>query len=90
MRLFLRILTASAFAIVTAQTATAQNASGLLNMVEVQRLVVADTPGAHNTLAKHFLTLADVYAADAIRYAALAAAPGGNPNHPFGTNVRTR
>jgi len=86
----LRILMMTALVIAWTTTATAQNASGLLNTVEVQRLVVADIPEAHNTLAKHFMTLADVYAADASRYAALAAAPGGNPNHPFGTDVRTR
>src|SRR5215471_3750673 len=90
MRIFLRILTITAFAITSAQTATAQNASGLLSMIEVQRLVVADTPEAHTALADHFIALADVYHVDAGRYAALAALPAGNPNHSFATDVRGR
>ena len=90
MRLFLRILSFVAFAMASAQTATAQNASGLLNMIDVQRLVVADTPDAHTALANHFIALADIYQADAGRYAALASLSAGNPNHPFVTDLRGR
>jgi len=90
MRVFLRILTITALALATAQTATAQNAAGLLNRLDVQRLVLADTPRAHAALAKHFIALAAVYRADADRYSALAALPGGNPNHPVATDGRER
>ena len=76
MRVFLRVLTITALAAATAQTATAQNASGLLNILEVQQLVAADTPQAHAALAKHFIALAAVYRADADRYSAFAALPG--------------
>jgi hypothetical protein len=88
--MFLRILTMSVLAAATAQTATAQKASGLLNLLEVQRLAAADTPQAHAALAKHFVALAAVYRADADRYSALAALPSGNPNHPVGTGIRER
>lgn len=90
MRIFLRLLMIAAFAMATAQTATAQNASGLLNRLEVQRLVVADTSEAHTALAKHFIALAEVYKADAARYSGMAALPAGNPNHPFGIDARER
>ena len=90
MRVLVRILTISALAMTVAQTADAQNAAGLLNSLEVQRLVAADPPKAHATLAKHFIALAAVYKADADRYSALAALPGGNPNHPVATDGRER
>ena len=90
MRVFLRVLTITALAAATAQTATAQNASGLLNILEVQQLVAADTPQAHAALAKHFIALAAVYRADADRYSAFAAVPSGNPNHPVSTGIRER
>jgi hypothetical protein len=86
----LRIFVLATVTIAMAATATAQNASGLLNTIEVQRLVVADTPDAHAALAKHFIALANVYRADAGRYGALAILPAGNPNHPFGTDVARR
>jgi hypothetical protein len=88
--MFLRIFTMTALAALTAQTAAAQNASGLLNVLEVQRLVAGDTPQAHAALAKHFVALAAVYRADADRYSAIAALPSGNPNHPVGTGIRER
>ena len=80
----------TALALATAQTVTAQNAAGLLNKLDVQRLVLADTPRAHAALAKHFMALAAVYRADADRFSALAALPGGNPNHPVVTDARER
>jgi hypothetical protein len=90
MRVFLRILTITALALATAHTVTAQNAAGLLNRLDVQRLVLADTPRAHAALAKHFIALAALYRADADRYSALAALPGGNPNHPVAIDGRGR
>ena len=90
MRILLRIFIVGALALVPARTAGAQNASGLLNILDVQRLVIADTAEAHAALAKHFIALAALYEADAGRYSALAALPGGNPNHPFTTDARER
>ena len=90
MRSFLRIFIIGALALAPAQTARAQNVSGLLNILEVQRLVIADTAEAHAALAKHFIALAVLYRADADRYSALALLPGGNPNHPFTTDARER
>lgn len=74
-------------------TAAAQNTSGILNTLEVQRLVAADTAAAHATLGKHFIAVADTYGADAARFNGLATAPRGNPNHPtpsFPDTRRTR
>jgi|KBSMisStandDraft_5_1062788.scaffolds.fasta_scaffold544290_1 hypothetical protein len=90
MRVFLRILTITALTMATAQTVTAQNTPAVLNTLDVQRLVVADTPMAHATLAKHFIALAAVYKADADHYSSLAALPAGNPNHPVATDSRER
>ena len=71
----------------TAQTAAAQNASRLLNTLEVQRLVAADTPEAHAALARHFIALVHTYRQEAARYTASANAYVGNPNHPADMNV---
>jgi hypothetical protein len=90
MKHFLRSFTMTALVITGTHPATAQNASGLLNRLEVQRLVIAASPDAHTALAKHFIALADLYGTDADRYAALAVLSAGNPNHPFGTDVRAR
>jgi hypothetical protein len=90
MNIFLRTFTITALAIAMAATATAQNASGLMNVFEVQRLVVADTAAAHTALAKHFLAVAEMHRVDASRYSARATLGGGNPNHPFGTDARDR
>jgi len=86
----LRILTITALALATVQTVAAQNAPGVLNRLEVQRLVFADTPASHAALAKHFIALAAIYKADATRYSGLAALPGGNPNHPPATDGERR
>jgi hypothetical protein len=93
MTLASRMLVAAALVTAMAGTAAAQTSSGVLNTLDVQRLVAADTPAAHVALGKHFMALADQYAADASRYKALATAPSGNPNHPtpaFADTRRTR
>jgi len=82
MKHVLRTLVVAAIVAGCAQSATAQNGNGLLSTFEVQRLAAADTPESHAALARHFVTLAAIYRADAKRYAALAVLPGGNPNHP--------
>ena len=81
MKRLLRILSVALGVITIAGTAAAQTPSGVLNTLAVQRLVAADTPGAHAALGRHFVALADRYAGDAARFTALSAAPRGNPNH---------
>jgi hypothetical protein len=76
-----RLLLLAIAVVAAAGSAAAQTPSGLLNILDLQRLVATDTPEAHATLAKHFVALADTYARDAARFNALATAPGGNPNH---------
>ena len=90
MSLHLRIFTLAALAVTTAHPAAAQNTSGMLNVFEVQRLVVADTAEAHTALAKHFIALAGRYRVAASRYRALAIMSAGNPNHPVDTNTHQR
>ena len=59
----------------------AQTGSGILNSLEVKRLVTEGTPAANATLAKHFAALADRYAAEATAHTTMANAYTGNPNH---------
>ena len=73
--------------VATAVPAWAQDGSAVLNRLEVQQLVAADTADAHAALAKHFIALADTYRRDATRYTTLANASVGNPNHPTGIGV---
>ena len=68
---------------VTAGTVAAQTTSGVLNTLEVQRLVAAETPAAHIALSSHYMAVAEVFAAQAARFDALARASSGNPNHPL-------
>jgi hypothetical protein len=82
MKLFCRMLAGAVLVSAIAGTAAAQTPPGVLNTLDVQRLVAADTPAAHLMLAKHFISVADAYAADAARYNGLATASSGNPNHP--------
>lgn len=90
MKLYVRFIGIATLAMATANTAAAQNSSPwLLNTIDVQRLVMADTPEAHTALAKHFIALAAVYKSDAARHTALANASTGNPNHP-GVGVAAR
>jgi hypothetical protein len=70
-----------------ATTAFAQAPSGLVNKLEVQRLVAADTRQANATLASHFNALADRYTADAARHKDMAKAYAANANRSIGTNI---
>ena len=89
MKVFLRTLAISVFAVAIADTAAAQQA-WILNAVDVQQLVATDTPQAHTALAKHFMALAEIYKADATRYTALETGFIGNPNHATGIDVAGR
>jgi hypothetical protein len=90
MNALFRMSPAVIWLVLIAVPASAQIGSGVLNRFEVQRLAAANTAEAHAALAKHFIALAAAYRADAARYSALAALPGGNPNHPFGIDTRER
>jgi len=86
-RLFAMVL---AVALVTAGTLAAQTTSGVLNTLEVQRLVAAGTPAAHVALSSHYMALAEMFATQAARFDALARAPSGAPNHPVTMGVNAR
>jgi len=85
-----RILITAAAVVWVPGSASAQTAPGLLNKLEVQRLVAAHTPAAHALLAKHFIALTETYTADAVRYRALATGFLGNPNHRSGIDPGAR
>jgi hypothetical protein len=65
----------------------AQAPAGVLNRLEVQKLVAAETPEANATLANHFAALADAYAADATRHKDMALAFRGNSNRSAAMNT---
>ena len=79
-----------AVALVTAGTLAAQTTSGVLNTLEVQRLVAAGAPAAHVALSSHYMALAETFATQAARFDALARAPSGAPNHPVTMGVNAR
>jgi hypothetical protein len=87
MKRFSRLLIGAAAVLVMASPLAAQTNSGILNSLEVKRLVTEGTPAANATLAKHFATLADKYAAEATAHTAMANAYSGNPNHSFGGSM---
>ena len=90
MKWFPQMLITAALVSAVAGTAAAQSTSGILNSLEVQRLVAADTRAAHAILGKHFMAIAEKYRADAVRFNVLPMAPTGNPNHPTPSLTDTR
>lgn len=76
-------LMAAAVLIVAASAASAQPQSGILNRLDVQRLVAGADPADHHRLAVHFSALADRYTAIAKRHLTMAGLPG-NPNRETG------
>ncbi len=87
MKRFSRLLIGGAAMLVMASPLAAQTSSGVLNSLEVKRLVTEGTPAANATLAKHFSVLADQYDAEAAAHRAMAGAYGGNPNHSLGASM---
>jgi hypothetical protein len=87
MKLFFRTLIAVATVVLVAGPVFAQANSGLLNSLDVTRLVAADTPEANAALAKHFATLAERYTAEAAAHQTMAGAYTGNPNHSLAGNM---
>ena len=87
MKRFSRLLMGAAAVLAMASPLAAQTSSGILNSLEVKRLVTEGTPAANATLANHFAALADKYAAEATAHTAMASAYSGNPNHSLGGNM---
>lgn len=75
-----RALVAAVALIGVTVLAAAQTAPGVLNKLEVQKLVATDTPEANAALAAHFRALADRYAADATGHTAMGRAYKANAN----------
>jgi len=90
MTLVSRLLVVAAVVVLVADTSAARAQSWMLNRLEVQRLVAMNTSDAHARLSKHFIALAETYAADAARYAARATPAIGNPNHGVGIDTAVR
>lgn len=87
MKPFYRALVAAVAVVGVAVVAAAQTPASLLNRLEVQRLVAADTPAANVALAGHFTALADRYAADAAGHKAMGKAYSANANRSAVTNA---
>src|SRR5512138_2207786 len=87
MKRFSRLFIAGAAVLVMASPLAAHTSSGLLNSLEVKRLVTEGTPAANATLATHFAALADRYAAEAAAHRVMASAYSGNPNHSIGGSM---
>jgi hypothetical protein len=72
---------------VAALAAAQTTPPGLLNKLEVQKLIAADTPDANTALAAHFTALADRYAADAASHKAMGQAYKANANRSAVTSA---
>jgi hypothetical protein len=81
-----RLALAAVAVLASAAIVTAQTASGVVNKLEVQKLVAAGTPEANAALADHFAALADSYTADAARHTDMAKAYSANPTRNVATN----
>ena len=82
-----RLALAAAAILATAALAAAQAPSGVLNKLEVQKLVAADTPEANTALAGHFAELADRYTAEAAQHTGMARAYRANSNRSPATGA---
>jgi len=70
-----------------ASIAAQDRPSGLLNNLEVQKLVARAEPGDNARLAAHFTALADRYAAEAKRHTSMAQSFVGNPSRNLGSGM---
>ena len=80
MKSFSRLALVAVTLIASATLAFAQAPSGLVNKLELQKLIAAGTPEANATLANHFSALANTYTADAARHKGMAQAYNANSN----------
>jgi hypothetical protein len=89
MKAFYRIAVAAVAIVGTAALAAAQAPAGVLNKLEVRKLVAAETPEASVALAGHFTALADRYTADAAKHKAMGQAYKANANRSAVTSAAT-
>jgi hypothetical protein len=82
-----RIVMAAAVFTGIATCAAAATPSAVLNRLEVQRLVAAETPVANLRLAAHFNALADQFIVNADRHRAMATAYRANANRSATTTA---
>jgi hypothetical protein len=87
MKSFSRFALTAVAILASAAIAAAQAPSGVVNKLEVQKLVAAGTPEANATLAGHFNALADTYTADAARHKGMAQAYRANANRSIVTGA---
>ena len=86
MKSLYRLALTAVAVLASAAIVTAQTASGVVNKLEVQKLVAAGTPEANAALADHFTALADSYTADAARHTDMAKAYSANPVRSVATS----
>lgn len=87
MRPFYRVAVAAVAIVGSAALAAAQAPSGVLNKLEVQKLVAAETAEASVALAAHFDALAARYLADAAKHKAMGQAYKANANRSAVTSA---
>ena len=87
MKPFYRVACAAIALVGFAAVAAAQAPAGVLNKLEVQKLVAAETPEASLALAAHFTALADRYTADAAKHKAMGQAYKANANRSAVTSA---
>jgi hypothetical protein len=87
MKPFYHVGVAAVVLIGAATLAAAQTPSGVLNKLEVQKLVAVETPEASIALAGHFTALSDRYAADAAKHKAMGQAYKANANRSAATSA---
>lgn len=87
MKRFYRIAVVAVALVGAATFAAAQAPSGVLNKLEVQKAVSAETAEASSVLAAHFTALADRYTADAAGHKAMGQAYKGNANRSAATSA---
>jgi hypothetical protein len=82
-----RIVITAAVIVGVAAWASASTPSNVLNRLEVQKFVAADTPIANLSLASHFNGLAEQFFTDAARYDAMAVVYKANANRSATTTA---
>lgn len=87
MKALFRLTVAAIASIAVATVAAAQQPSAVLNSLEVQKFVAADTPIANLRLAVHFNAVAARYLTDADRHKALATAYIANAHRSVATSA---
>ena len=87
MKALYRVAVAAIAVFGAATLAAAQQPGAVLNKLEVQKLVAAETPEAGVALAGHFAALADRYAADSARHQAMGQAYKSSANRSVATSA---